>query len=395
MSEPRVMLHVQHLLGTGHLWRVAALARAMAARGLGVDLVSGGMPVSGLALGGARLVQLPPLAAADARFSGLLDVRGNPVDEAWRAARRDRLLAVFAERRPDALVIESYPFGRRQLRFELEPLIAAACARRPRPRVVVSVRDIVQRRRPERVAEALAIIDRAVDAVLVHGDPTLVRLEDSVPGAARIAGVLHYTGYVAAPPEPRGRPGEPGWGEVVVSAGGGAVGGALLSTALAARRLSTLVQAPWRLITGENLPEGAFIALSAAAPEGVAIERFRPDFRRLLANCSVSVSQGGYNTVMDITAARARAVIVPFVGDDETEQSLRAERLARRGLVRVVAEADLDAETLARAIDAAAEAPRPARIALDMSGAETSAALVSSWLAGRAVTNDGGDRMSR
>ena len=61
----RVFFHVQHLLGIGHLRRAATLARALAAGGFDVLLVSGGAPLPGLALGAARFHQLPPLRAAD------------------------------------------------------------------------------------------------------------------------------------------------------------------------------------------------------------------------------------------------------------------------------------------------------------------------------------------
>ena len=42
----RVFFYVQHLLGIGHLRRAATLARAMAAGGFDVLLVSGGAPMS-------------------------------------------------------------------------------------------------------------------------------------------------------------------------------------------------------------------------------------------------------------------------------------------------------------------------------------------------------------
>ena len=39
----RVLIFVQHLRGVGHLQRAATLARALAADGVRVDLVSGGI----------------------------------------------------------------------------------------------------------------------------------------------------------------------------------------------------------------------------------------------------------------------------------------------------------------------------------------------------------------
>ena len=65
MTAPRLFLYVQHLLGIGHLMRAVRLARALAAAGAEVDLVSGGEPQPGLDVGGARLVQLPPVHSRD------------------------------------------------------------------------------------------------------------------------------------------------------------------------------------------------------------------------------------------------------------------------------------------------------------------------------------------
>ncbi|HMK00704.1 MAG TPA: glycosyl transferase, partial [Reyranella sp.] len=88
----RVFFHVQHLLGIGHLRRAATLARALAAGGFDVLLVSGGAPVKGLALGGARLHQLPPVRAADESLRDLARLDGTPVDETFQRERIEVLL---------------------------------------------------------------------------------------------------------------------------------------------------------------------------------------------------------------------------------------------------------------------------------------------------------------
>ncbi len=390
MTRGRVFFHVQHLLGSGHLRRALGLAEALAAAGFAVDLVSGGMPEPGLKASGARLVQLPPLRAADASFSGLVDEDGAAVDDAWKARRRDALLSQFHQSQPDVLLIEGFPFARRQLRFELLPLLQAARARTKRPLVVASVRDIVQaRRKPGRAKESASLARAYFDAVLIHGDPGLVRFEESFPLAAEIADLLHYTGYVApSPAESAGQGGGdgPGAGEVIVSAGGGAVGRDLFAAALGARALSSLGDAPWRLLVGANLAGKDRADLAAAAPPGLIVEPARSDFPALLAACAVSISQAGYNTILDILCAGARSVLVPFAGQGEgggeTEQPLRAARLATRGLATVLPEADLTPERLARAVDEAAAA-RPGPHGLDLGGAEASAGLVVKWLAER------------
>ena len=171
---------------------------------------------------------------------------------------------------------------------------------------------------------------------------------------------------------------------VVVSAGGGAAGRALLGAALEARRQGCLACLPWLLLAGTNLPEAEFAALRRAAPSFVTIERFRRDFGSLLRQCRVSVSQAGYNTVLDILAARARAVLVPFAAERETEQLMRAERLAALGAAELVRESELTPSHLAAAIERAAACEPPA-VAIDTAGAARSARLVAALVAGRAA----------
>lgn len=84
----RVLIHVQHLLGIGHLRRAALLARGLSAAGMDVVVASGGMPVARLDIGSSRLVQLPPARAADETFKVLLDEHDRPIDDAWRAPPR-------------------------------------------------------------------------------------------------------------------------------------------------------------------------------------------------------------------------------------------------------------------------------------------------------------------
>ena len=372
-----VLIHVQHLLGTGHLRRAAMLAQACAGRGLAVTLASGGAPVEHLDTGAAELVQLPTLRAADERFSDLLDEHGVPIDDAWRDHRRDLLLDLHARLRPAVVVVESFPFGRRQLAFELLPLLAAA--RASGAVTVTSVRDVLTARKPERTAEAAAWTNAHIDHVLVHGDPALIAFDASFPACAEIAGRLCYTGYVAAPPAPADADG-PGRDEVVVSTGGGAVGAALLAAASEARALSGAAGGRvWRLLAGANLDPAAFAALAASAPDGVVVERARDDFPILLANCAVSVSQAGYNTVVEVLRARARAVLVPFARSGETEQALRAARLEARGRVVRLEEATLTPGGLAAAVDGALAGPPPGAPPAAMDGAERSAGLIAEW----------------
>lgn len=362
----KVFFHVQHLLGIGHLKRAAILAHALEAAGIEVTLASGGMPVPGI-----RVLQLPP-ASSDASFKQLLDQSGRPVDDAWKARRRDALLAAWNASGADVLMIELFPFGRRQMRFELIPLLEAATSRRPRPLVVCSARDLIQWRQT-REPEMLDTFTRYFDRLLVHGDPAVARFNFGL--VAKLSDRLHYTGYVV---DAIGKTEVAS--EVLVSAGGGAVGQPLLEAALAARPLTSLRDRPWRLLAGVNAREADVASLRKSAGAGVTVERSRQDFTARLANCVLSISQAGYNTVMETLAARARAVIVPFVGEGEAEQTLRTRLLVARGLVEMVEERAMNPRSLAAAVERALARPRPAAGDIDLDGASASARLLRQWV---------------
>ena len=367
------MLWVQHLMGIGHQRRAAAIALALAGRGADVVYVTGGAEIPDLAAGWPGrvcVVALPAARVADAGYRALVDARGCEVDDVWRTARRDLLLAAFEEHAPHVLVTETWPFGRRLLRFELEPLVerarAAGCQR------VSSIRDVLQP--PSSLARARAAADRVLesfDVVLVHGDPAFVPLDASFPETERIRTRIRYTGYVTAGERGPAAPPGVGEGEIVVSAGGGVVAHRLVDAALAAARQDPDLR--WRILIGPNAGEDIFTGWRRAAAANTVVEPNRADFGSLLSRARVSVSQAGYNTVTDLLAAGAPAVLVPFSAGGEREQSIRARTLAEAGFAQVVEEDRLTPETLLEAVRRADAPATPSHRKVRLDGAGESA----------------------
>lgn len=391
-ARPPILFYCQHLLGLGHAKRAALLARALVDAGERVLLVQGGLPVPGLDVGGAETLALPPLVSADDAASRVARPDGEPPDAAYLAARRDRLLEAVVEHDPGLVLLELFPFGRHALAGELAPLLLALEAARRRrgaaaPRVAVSLRDIVvSKANPAWYELAVcAVIERWVDRVLVHGSPALIPLDRTFSLAGRLARRLVYTGYVAEPVSSLPPSAGARRGEVIVSGGGGRVAGALFEAALDARSLAPRAAArPWRLLTGPYLDPAARAALAARAAAlgrhgeapAAVVEEFRPDFPALLAGAALSVSQAGYNTVLDVVRAGVRAVVVPYEGSGD-EQPLRAGLLAERGVLEVVPAAECTPARLAAAMEAALARPGfPAPAALDLDGAARSARVL-------------------
>ncbi len=377
-----IFFHIQHLLGIGHLQRASAIVRACVNDGIKVTIASGGETVSGVDLSGANVVQLPPVKSVDSGFSGLADSSGKLIDEAFKARRKKILLNAFVEHNADILLIENYPFGRRQLRWELIPLLETAAAKKSEVLVVSSIRDILQQRSQKREEETVELIDRYFNAVFVHGDPHFIPLNDSFSLTGRIREKIVYTGLVARDSNLAGTLPNPGTGEVLVSAGGGAVGYRLMRLALDARRSGFLADSVWRFLIGSNMPSDEARRLREKAPELCYFEPARTDFPALLRNCRLSISQAGYNTVMDIIQAQCPALLMPFEQGGETEQAMRAKKLASIGRCVYLPENRLTVENFIRKCKEAERLQTSMPMRINDKGAVNTAELLRRhWLA--------------
>ena len=372
-----VLFYVQHLLGVGHVKRAASIVRACRLQNVPITVVMGGEPVPHADFGGADIRYLPSARSEDESFKVLLDEMGRPIDDKWRDMRRDQLLNIAAEINPDVLFIELYPFGRRQFRFELIPLMEAY---KGGAKIICSARDvIVGKSRAKRNDEIVDTLNSYFDEVLVHGVEEVIPLRATFPYADKISDLLRYTGYVVEETQDEGSS-DIGIGEIVVSVGGGAVGDDLLRGIVAARSLSANKDKRWRMIAGSSLADEIYQSIESLCGDGLSLERARSDFIYVLRNCALSISLGGYNTVMDVMSARCRNLIVPFSGGGETEQLFRARAFAEQGWINLFDDDVSDPAALAAAIDLAIQKPVFTGSGLDINGANTTARLISGML---------------
>ncbi|MGI9402155.1 MAG: glycosyltransferase family protein [Rhizobiaceae bacterium] len=374
-GNPTVLFYVQHLLGIGHVFRATRVARALVGAGFKVYMVWGGTRLPSINLDGLDMIWLEPVKAGDAHIVDLVRTDGSPVDEALLSRRRETLLSHLADLRPDIVITETYPFGRRQMRFELEPFMAAARGAPWKPITISSIRDIMtENRKPVRVNETLEAVREWYDLVLVHGDARLITLADTLPGAKSIEDKIRYTGLVT--PEPVNLEVRPSITcDVIVSAGGGAVGHALTAAAIGAHDHCKTYPENWLLVVGSERSSEDYKKLKARANDRMRVVRYVPDLTRVLASAKVSVSRAGYNTVGDLMRANCRSVLAPFSGGRETEQLRRAKLLAECGLCAFVADDELSPEALGAFVDKAATYPRM-KADFDIEGADNSAKIV-------------------
>ena len=381
-ARPALLFYCQHSLGIGHLTRSFALAAALS-QDFKIVFLNGGRLPPGLPVpGGIEIIDLPPLGMDDGHTVVSRDAKQDVAQAV--AQRRAMIESAVRLHRPAVLLVELFPFGRKKFAGEILPLIRLA--KRQPARVVCSLRDILVDARPDQQHHddrARWLADRYFDAVLVHADPALARLEDSFHPRRPLRVPVHYTGYVVpvranAMAAPRGP-------QLLVSAGGGIVGKALFHTALQARALMR-EPLPMRLIAGPFLPESEWLALQEAARGEAGIELLRqvPDMVAEMRHARASISQCGYNTALDILVARVPALVVPYATATENEQAERASKLAALGAMQQLDPAALCPARLAAAIEALLGFT-PSAVSLSLDGAADSARYLQQLVRERAA----------
>ncbi len=345
-----VMIVVTHLLGTGHLSRALTLGRAFAEDGSDVMIVTGGMPAPQLNSDGITLFGLPPLRSDGTDFTRLLTEIGEVADPAYLSARSAAFAQAVQSFRPDVLITELFPFGRRSLAAEFEVGLEAAHALSKRPLVLASIRDILAPpSKPAKATLADEIIGRYYDGVLVHSDESMIPLSVSWPVSDQLAQYLHYTGFVA-PAAARPHPEALGTDEILVSAGGGSVGQPIFRAAIEAAR--KMPNRRWRLLVGGRDAEDRIEKLSQHVGDApVLLEPVRPDFLQMLPHAAASVSMCGYNTALDILQSGTPAVLIPFDDGKEVEQGLRGQSLSELRAIEVLRSQALTGDSLAERVE--------------------------------------------
>jgi predicted glycosyltransferase len=378
-ARPRLLFYCQHSVGLGHLVRSLALCRSLAERFEVVLLCGGSVPEAIEMPPGVRVIALPPLGVSAEGTFGSHDP--SLTVERARRLRRELLITALLEVRPDVLLIELFPFGRAKFARELEPLLAEARGMGlRRPLVACSLRDILVRKRSDQESfDDLAAqrANRWFDAILVHADPRLAPLEESFKPRTPLAVPVHYTGYVVPNGHREVAPG-PREDRIVVSAGGGLVGEPLMHAALGAHRLlwpSTRLRTT--LIAGPFLPQAAYdeLCVRAQGVEGLEVLRAVPDLGDHLRTARASISQGGYNTTLELLREKIPALVVPYAPPEEDEQIRRATRLQGLGALRTLAPERLSAEALAAEIPALLDF-QPRALGLEADGAERTSELL-------------------
>jgi predicted glycosyltransferase len=355
-------------LGMGHFARMVAIGRALSQR-FRVSLVVVTSEVFEIeAFEGIQVYML---------------LRPRPPILSGHRVVTEGLLKIVNDQDPAVILIEFFPFARHAAVFYFLPFLKHLRSRLSASiHILCSLRDIQDHQLEALSAESVArLANQHFDAILVHSDPCLIRLEDTFAAADSLRIPIVYTNYVSrhgVSAEDRAAVSK----TIVISAGGGRGGETLLDCAIYAAKQGLLSEYRLRILAGRFLLEPDWRHLAEACDGGgdsIELLRWVPDLFTELRNAAVSVSRFGYNTTMDLLAARVPSLVIPHTTKDADEQLRRAELFAKLGLIRMLREQDMTPVTLAAEIRRTIGFhSMPHTIGLD--GAERTCEIVS-WIA--------------
>lgn len=384
----RLMFYCQHILGMGHLVRSMEIVRGLM-NDFQVCFINGGEVIKEFAIPlDIEVVNLPAIKT-DSEFQTLQAVDDSLTLAEVQEMRKTQLLEVCDRVQPDVLMIELFPFGRGKFSFELIPLLERVRSLKPSTKVVCSLRDIVVTKRDQIKYEekVCKLMNQYFDLLLVHGDPKFQLLEETFSRVCDLRCPVHYTGYVVQPqPETTAtvvcdRP------LILVSVGGGRFGHELLecvakTAPLLAEKLPHTIQ----MFTGPFMPGDKFAELQVMAKDSpnLRVDRFTPNLLTYMQQADLSINMSGYNTTMNVLTTGVRAMILPFTGNDDQEQTIRAAKLEQLGVVNRIYPEDLQCDRFAeKVITCLQKLPTP--IQFDFNGVAKTSSLLNDLITEKKV----------
>ncbi len=262
------------------------------------------------------------------------------------ALRSQLMLSAIASFKPNVFLVDKKPYG---MRNELQVSMEYLKAELPDTQRVLLLRDIldhpditIQEWQKHGYYEA---IETFYQCILVVGSADFFNLCEEYQFPETVAEKVQFCGYI------RKEPGyqnpellrqtlqlQPDESLVLVTPGGGEDGYHLIDTYLSSlaelpsnRKLRSLI------ICGPEMPpeQQAILSKKAEAYAHVQMGEFTDDLMSYMAAADAVVAMAGYNTTCEILSAGKRAVVVPRIKPSQ-EQWLRAERLAKRGLLAAI-----------------------------------------------------------
>jgi predicted glycosyltransferase len=246
---------------------------------------------------------------------------------------------------PDLILVDKKPFG---VDDELAGALEELQRQNHRAKLVLLLRDILDT--PESTIKVWlkndyhGAIQAYYDQVLVVGSPEIFDLRKEYEFPAQSHDKVRFCGYIA---REGGRTSRQqvrqhyGFGDerlVLVTPGGGEDGYQLLRCYLQGVQAQNHHETTKTLvICGPEMIETQRNHIAALVEQcpNVVLQNFTDDMMACMDAADLVISMGGYNTVCELLTLRKRAIVIPRVMPVK-EQWIRAERMAKLGLLRTI-----------------------------------------------------------
>ncbi|AFY55428.1 putative glycosyl transferase [Rivularia sp. PCC 7116] len=382
----KLLFYCQHILGMGHLVRSMEIVRGLMPD-FQVCFINGGQVVKEFQIPqGVEVINLPAIKT-DAEFKQLQVVDSSLSLAEVQEIRKNRLLKVAEEFQPDVLMIELFPFGRGKFSFELIPLLEKLRACKKPVKIVSSLRDIVvtKTNRVKYEEKVCRLMNQYFDMLLIHGDSNFIHLDESFSRLRDIQCDTKYTGYVVQKVEVKTELSqedkkiiESEQPLILVSVGGGRFGHDLIDCVIeSADILSAKIPHHIQVFTGPFAPEAQLKAWQyfTQNKHNIKVSRYTPNLLSYMQKADLSISMSGYNTTLNVMNTGVRAMILPFKGNDDQEQRIRASKLDNLGVVKMLDDSDLQPQIFSEKVIDYLRI-EPCKIKFDANGVENTAALI-------------------
>ncbi|MCC5610786.1 glycosyltransferase [Nostoc sp. CHAB 5834] len=319
---------------------------------------------------------------------------GTEIDETVKL-RSELILSAIANFKPDIFLVDKKPYG---IRNELKAAVEYLKAKLPETPLILLLRDILDH--PDVTIPEwqkygyYEAIEKFYKSVLVVGTPEIFDIRQEYQLPPTIAQKVQFCGYIRTEigrkspnlirSELRLSPEEQ---LILVTPGGGEDGYTLIDTYLSSL---ALLPASYKLrsliICGPEMPakDKAALEQKAAAYPQVQMSDFTDDLMSYIAAADTVVAMGGYNTTCEILSVGKPAVVVPRIKPSQ-EQSIRAEHLAKLGVLAAIHPNDLTPDILLRSLLQQLDTPQISQTAINLNGLPKISQYISTLLAKKKV----------
>ena len=349
-----ILMYSHDTYGLGHIRRTMAIAGHLRASDVNV-LILTGSPIAGrFSLPeNVDFVRIPGMIKQTNDEYRSLSIRIDP--EHALNIRKSIIAATTRTFRPDLFIVDKEPLG---LKKEVLPTLQWLKTHVPQTRTILGLRDIMDDRETVRAdwhhKDVYRYLEELYSEIWVYGRQEIYDAVEEYGLPPSIRDRVYFTGYLprrvvsdrAAAKTRKKFCVRHGERMIVVTAGGGGDGYAMMETYLALYEKKAMAGIRSVLITGPFMPRQQRRLLARRArPFRIKVLPFYPRMEEVFAAADMVVSMGGYNTVCEILSQKTPSLIIPRE-TPRREQLLRAAAFGRQGLVDFLPWPELSVDTL-------------------------------------------------